>query len=227
MFSFFLVLALAVVVPSAHANIYTTAPVATTSWPAAQQATVKWQDDGNTPTLAQLGPCSIGLYAGNAQQQTLLQVISANTDVSKVNNVVWTPDATVGPDYGAYFIKFTSLALKDPAQPNFFAEAFSAKFALTGMKGTFSPVVQAEISGSSVPASLASTTPAASSTPVSVASNTPSKSVSSVVVASSPTSSASSTPTPKTTSSNGAGRIIVPGVLGATGVASIAFAFFL
>jgi hypothetical protein len=46
-----------------------TNPVASTSLPAGQQATVAWQDDGTSPTLASFGPASIGLYAGNAQQQ--------------------------------------------------------------------------------------------------------------------------------------------------------------
>jgi len=226
MFSSFLLLALVAVIPSAHANIYTTSPIASTSWPAGQQATVKWMDDANTPTLAQLGPCSIGLYAGNVQQQTLLQTISPSTDVSKIGTINWTPDATVGPNFGAYFIKFTSLALKDPAQPNFFVEAFSAHFALSGMTGTFSPIVQAEVNGSSVPASVASATAtraASSSTSASVlaSSSTSPKS------ASSTSTVTTSSPTPKTDSSNGGGRIVVPGVLGATGVAALAFAFFL
>ena len=46
-----------------------TAPVATTSWPAGQPATVTWQDDGNSPTLQSFGPCLIGLYAGSQSQQ--------------------------------------------------------------------------------------------------------------------------------------------------------------
>lgn len=46
-----------------------TSPVASTSMPAGQQATITWQDDGTSPSLASFGPASIGLFAGSQQQQ--------------------------------------------------------------------------------------------------------------------------------------------------------------
>jgi hypothetical protein len=46
-----------------------TSPVASTSMPAGQSATINWQDDGTSPSLASFGPASIGLYAGSQQQQ--------------------------------------------------------------------------------------------------------------------------------------------------------------
>ncbi|KAI0299344.1 hypothetical protein B0F90DRAFT_1727968 [Multifurca ochricompacta] len=223
MFSSLLILALAAVSSSVQANIFTTAPVATTSWPAGQKTTVAWKDDGNSPSLASFGPSLIGLYAGNVQQQTLLQVISTGVDVSQVNSVDFTPDATVGPNFNSYFIRFTSNSLKDASQPQFNAEAFSAKFTLTGMTGTFNATVQAQINGSSVPATGASSTPAASSASASTASVSKTSSNQASSVKSSSTASSSATKAP----SNGVGRIVAPSIFGATGIAAIAIAFFL
>lgn len=70
------------------------------------------------------------------------------------------------------FIRFESLAFKDPTQPQYPALAFSAKFELTGMSGNFSPDVQQQIDGASslpiggptsVPPSSTSSTPPKSS----------------------------------------------------------------
>ncbi|SRR6266851_461593 len=46
-----------------------TNPIATSSLPAGQPISITWQDDNKTPLLASFGPASIGLYAGNQQQQ--------------------------------------------------------------------------------------------------------------------------------------------------------------
>jgi len=86
MLSSLLVLSLAVVAPLARANVYVsispdlsaisglisrqvTNPIATSSLPAGQPVSITWQDDNNAPLLASFGPASIGLYAGNQQQQ--------------------------------------------------------------------------------------------------------------------------------------------------------------
>lgn len=53
-------------------------------------------DDGTTPTVAQIGVCSIDLYTGSATQQTFLQNLAASVDVSKASTVVATIDPTVG-----------------------------------------------------------------------------------------------------------------------------------
>jgi len=73
------------------------------------------------------------------------------------------------------FIRFESLAFKDPKQPQFPALAFSAKFELTGMNGKFTPEVQQQIDGaSSLPIGPTSSVsrPPSSSTP---SSSTPPK----------------------------------------------------
>jgi len=219
MLSSLLVLVLAVVAPSVHANVFVTEPTASTSWAAGQPVTITWQDDGNTPNLTAFGPCSIGLYAGSQTQQTLLQLIASNVNVASVSSQPFTPDPTVGPNYSSYFIRFTSNSLPNANQSNAFAEAFSAKFTLTGMTGTFNSTVAAEISGLSVPGGSSTPGPSGSSTG-STPGTTSSKPLTTTTVKSSSSPSSTST-------SNGAGRIVVPGVVGASGIAAIAFALFI
>ena len=85
MFSSLVGLCLAAILPSALATVYVslttipspfelilskiTAPTAATSWPAGLPATIKWQDDGNNPTLAAFGPASISLAVGSPETQ--------------------------------------------------------------------------------------------------------------------------------------------------------------
>jgi len=223
MFSSLLVFSLAALAPFAHATVFITNPIASSSLPAGKPVQITWQDDGKTPTLASFGPASIGLYAGNAQQQTLLQLIATDVDVSKVATQAWTPDATVGPNFDNYFIRFTSNSLKDASQSQFPAEAFSAKFTLTGMTGTFNSTVQAEISGSLTPSGAASTGAATSGSGATTqhASSTSGAAASTVKATTSASSAAGSS------KNNGAGHMVAPRVLCATGVAAIVFAFFL
>jgi len=144
-------------ISAAFAVPFITQPVASTTFHGGQNATVSWQDNGSNPTLAQYGPCKISIYVGNAQQQTQLQSLNANVDVSKVNSITFTPDPTIGPNSNQYFIRMESLALKDTSQPQYPAMAFSSKFTLDGMTGTFSAAISSQISGQST-APLASPT---------------------------------------------------------------------
>ncbi|CAL1709684.1 unnamed protein product [Somion occarium] len=173
---------------SAQAVIYTTSPVASTSWVAGQEQTISWQDDNTSPNLEAFGPAKVTLGVGNAITQTQLQLIVDNVDVSTTKSIVFTPDPSVGEngDGAVYFIRFESLSLKDATQPQFPALGFSAN--LTGMTGTFNTTVKQQILGAST-APLGPTSASASST----ASNTASRSASSTASRSSgaPTSSAS------------------------------------
>jgi len=153
MFSKTLYLSLAVaaaVAPQALATIFITSPVATTTCTAGQPCSVQWDDNGVPPSLAQVGPCSIGIYAGSVTQQTLLQMISPSLDVSTTASVSFNPDPSIGPNTNIYFIKFISAGLKDTAVPTAPYEQFSAKFTLAGMTGTFNSTVAAEVAGQSV-----------------------------------------------------------------------------
>jgi len=214
MFSVAKLIALAVCAQSASAALFMTSPVASSSWAAGQQQTISWQDDGNQPTLEAFGPASVSLAVGSAQQQTSLQTVIASVDVSTTSSIVFTPDPSVGANGGMYFIRIQSLSLKDATQTQYPALAFSAKFTMTGMTGTFNATVQQQIDGASgAPASggSAPTTPAPATSPS--ATTSPSKTGSST--------SGSSTPTP-------GGAAKDSGALGmvASGAAAIAGSVF-
>jgi len=164
---------------SAFATVFVTAPIASTTYNGGQSSVVNWQDDGNSPTLAAFGPAKISIYAGNAQQQTSLQLLNGSVDVSQVSSITFTPDPTIGPNSNEYFIRFESLSLKDATQPQFPALAFSAKFTLAGMTGTFSAAVLSQIQGQTTAplanpsgASVAPTTAPATTTPAPTSVNT-------------------------------------------------------
>ncbi|KAF8062236.1 hypothetical protein FPV67DRAFT_1671441 [Lyophyllum atratum] len=149
---------------SAFATVYTTSPTASSVFTGGQQATVSWQDDGKAPTLKDFGPSKVSIYAGNAQQQTLLQTIIPSVDVSTTQSIQFTPDATIGPNSNEYFIRFESLSFKDPAAPQYPALAFSAKFTMNSMTGTFSQAVLDQIKGqATAPLAGATAAPTAAS----------------------------------------------------------------
>jgi len=134
-------------VSAALAVPFITSPTASTKFTCGQQAEIKWQDSGSEPGLDKYGPSKISIYAGNAQQQTSLQLISDNTDLSKVSSVQFTPDCSVGPTGGEYFVRIESLSLKDDSPQKYPAMAFSSKFNLDNMSGKFSAAIQAQIDG--------------------------------------------------------------------------------
>jgi len=221
MLSSLLVLSLAAVVPLAQATVFITDPVATTSLAAGQQTSITWQDDGKAPSLTTFGPASIGLFVGTSSQQTLLQSIATNVDVSKANSQTWTPDPTVGPNFSSYFIRIQSISTVDPNNTQFPAQGFSAKFALTGMTGNFNSTVQAQVNGAASSAG-ASSTPAPAS-----ASGSAARASSTGTPASSAKGSSAASAAASAKSSNGAGHVTVSHILIVTGTVAITFAFFL
>ncbi|TRM66898.1 hypothetical protein BD626DRAFT_484134 [Schizophyllum amplum] len=158
-------------VSAALANVYTTSPIASTTFTGGQPATISWQDDGESPSLKDFGPAKVSIYVGNAMQQTMLQEITPSTDVSTLGSIEFTPDASIGPDSGEYFIRFESLSLKDATSPQYPALAFSAKFAMSGMSGAFSSDAQKQIDGQST-APIASQTGSSSATKAASATTT-------------------------------------------------------
>jgi len=149
---------------SVFATVFLTAPVASTTYSGGKPAVVTWQDSGSAPSLKDFGPAKISIYVGNAQQQTSLQTLNASVDVSLTNTINFTPDASIGPNSSEYFIRVESLSLKDPSQPQYPALAFSAKFTLDSMTGTFSADVQSQISGQSTAPLATQSSPAGAST---------------------------------------------------------------
>ncbi|KAG5723893.1 hypothetical protein E4T56_gene9803 [Termitomyces sp. T112] len=194
---FFKSLTLLALSASALGNVFITSPTASTTFVAGQQATINWQDDGMTPSLKDFGPAKVSVYAGNAQQQTSLQLVIPSVDVSTTQSIQFTPDPSIGPNSNQYFIRVESLNLKDSAAPQYPALAFSAKFTMNGMTGTFSNSVIDQINGQST-APLAGATSAAA--PVSKATTSPSLTTSTSHATSSATKSSAS----PTTTSNAA-----------------------
>ncbi|WVR06492.1 hypothetical protein IAU60_003523 [Kwoniella sp. DSM 27419] len=147
------------------AGVYITSPVAGTSAIGGQVIEVKWADDGNTPTVGSVGPCSVDIYTGSTNNQIKLQNLAASVDVSKTSSISATIDPSIGQDDSHYFVRFTSLNLKSPSNPQYPYEAFSAMFSISAMTGTFNSTTLAAISAgngtSSVTSSPSSKTTAA------------------------------------------------------------------
>jgi len=215
----------AALIPQALATIYVTSPVAGTICNGGTTCNVQWDDDGNPPTLATIGPCEIGLYVGSVDQQTELQQISPSLDVSQNAFVAFTPNPTDGPNDDIYFIRFTSLGYKDPSTGGLYAyEQFSAKFTLNNMSGTFNATVQNQISGATAPAASA---PAASTPAPSSTSHSSTTGLLTTTVKASSTSSKATTSASATSKSAAAPAVAAVGKLGGIlGVVVAALALF-
>jgi len=212
--STFVVLALSA---SAFANVFITNPTSSTTFNGGQSATVSWQDDGKQPTLQAFGPAIVSIYAGNSQQQTLLQTITPSVDVSTTQSVVFTPDATIGPNGNEYFIRFQSISLKDATQTQYPALAFSAKFTMAGMTGTFNATVQSQIDGQSTAPIGGTAAPASSSS----AASTSVMSTSSKASSSGSASASAAKTAAAASSTNGAEKQAGATVLAFAGVAAV------
>ncbi|GAA5912871.1 GPI anchored serine-threonine rich family protein [Sporobolomyces salmoneus] len=169
-------------------SVYIVKPDGSDSFNAGKQITVTWLDNDSKPAATEFGPSTLKLATGSNTLHTNLATLAHIADPSKQLETPIEFDASWGPESDQYFILLESDSAKDPAtnQP---LQAFSARFQLNRMRGTFPPEALAQLSGSSVPASPSSTgqqpsslLPAASSsagTAASIASSTsPSASVS-------------------------------------------------
>ncbi|WVW84879.1 hypothetical protein I302_106914 [Kwoniella bestiolae CBS 10118] len=143
------------------AGVYITAPVAGTKAIGGQVLEVKWADDGKTPTVGSIGPCSVDIYTGSVNNQVKLQNLAASVDVSKTSSISATIDPSIGQDDSHYFVRFTSLSLKSESNPQYPYQAFSAMFPISSMTGQFNATVLAAIDASN----------ATSTAPVSAASS--------------------------------------------------------
>lgn len=85
-------------------------------------------DNGDAPSVAEIGATSIDLYTGSVNQQTFLQNLAASVDVSKTSEITSTIDPSVGETGPYYFVRFRSLNLKDDKNPQYNYQAYSAKF---------------------------------------------------------------------------------------------------
>jgi hypothetical protein len=183
--------------------VYITSPVAGTVATGGQVLNVSWgeqcrghcpfdfsltpvADDGNTPTVASVGPCTVDLY-------TKLQNLAASVDVSKTSSISATIDPTVGQSGNYYFVRFTSLGLKDATNSAYYYEAFSAKFTINSMTGTFSASVLAELAANTTTSSTSAAASGSKTSAVASASSS-SKASGSVAAAAASTSKSAALP---------------------------------
>ncbi|KAI0342417.1 hypothetical protein BDW22DRAFT_1429257 [Trametopsis cervina] len=174
------IFAVAALASSAVAVPAMTAPVASTVWPAGQQQTIQWSDNGSPPTATDFGDCSVGIFVGGTTVEAEVQRIADNVAIATLTSIAFTPNPAVGPNLNEYFIRFTSNTCKDAS--GFPCEAFSAKFALSGMTGTFNSTIQSiadSASGTAPPVAAPSSSAGASVTPSSAASHSSSPSAAS------------------------------------------------
>ncbi|CEL54912.1 hypothetical protein RSOLAG1IB_07404 [Rhizoctonia solani AG-1 IB] len=208
----------AALAPAVYAGPYFTAPVAGTVCNAGQPCTITWQDDGKAPDLASFGDCSVGVYTGSAQQQSLIQNL-AITNAQTAATVQFVPDPAAGEDSKVYFIKMISLNTADPTNNLYKATAYSAMFELKGMTGKFNATVQAQIAGTAA-SSTAVVAPGGTTTADGTSSTTAKITSTRTSTSSSATGTAANA---NNAATNGAGSIAVGmSMLGATVLAAFA-----
>jgi len=174
------------------AGVFITSPTGTSSATGGQVLNIVWNDDTKPPSLAQVGPCEVGIYVGSVNVQTEVQQLSALIDVSKQTSFNATVNSDIGPNDNFYFVRFASIALTDNST-GFPYESFSAKFTLAGMSGELSPAALALVSAAASNGTVASSTPAPTATS---SGNSTSKPLSITNTASNASKTASSSATP-------------------------------
>jgi len=125
------------IVTQALANLIVTQPLSTSQCSATLACNVTWKDDGTSPSLEQIGSVSIDVCTGTQFVQTCLQNIATAYDVSNGNSVTFNPNPPIGPTGQFYFIKFSALTFRDPANPQYLWSQYSPKFTLVGMGGAY------------------------------------------------------------------------------------------
>ncbi|EKM56692.1 uncharacterized protein PHACADRAFT_253959 [Phanerochaete carnosa HHB-10118-sp] len=169
----------------AQATIFVTSPGETTTCQGGESCLVEWLEDGQTPTLSDIGACYVGLYNGNG---LLIQQIEP-VNVASTRSLQFTPDPTAGPDSSGYYINFTSVdAIGNSPQPY---TQYSPFFALEGMSGSFSAPVASDTSTLPVPSSVASAPSNTIASTISIGSNPSASSNLPSVTSSSPATASS------------------------------------
>ncbi|TIA93005.1 hypothetical protein E3P81_01162 [Wallemia ichthyophaga] len=120
----------------AAAGVWITAPIGSTKASGGEPFTVAWTDNGESPSLAELGNADIGLMIGSDTDQTLLQTLAEDVPLSSTASTLSVIDKDAGPDGNVYFVRIISKSHKDNnGNPNAY---YSARFLLEDMEGTFS-----------------------------------------------------------------------------------------
>lgn len=159
-----LVAACAIAQP-ALATIAVTSPVASTDATGGKKLDIEWQDDGKSPLVngKEWGRISIWLATGSVNTQFKLAQLASNLspDTTYVSETI---PASAGPNGKQYFLRFEGTRTDN--KTGYPIMAFSARFQLDGMTGTFNSTITAANNGATDPitgAAGASTTSSTSS----------------------------------------------------------------
>lgn len=129
-----------------------------------KRLSVEWNDDGKAPTRRDWGRVNIYLATGSRDVQYKLQTLASNVSYN-LQQADYSIDASVGPSGGYYFIRFegTNASQTGGIPPM----AFSARFNLDQMSGTFNSTIMSQLSGASGTGQLtaAAAAPSTSSAP--------------------------------------------------------------
>ncbi|GAA6013409.1 hypothetical protein JCM11491_006067 [Sporobolomyces phaffii] len=148
-------LILAALAQSVFGSVYIVKPDGSDSFNAGKRITVTWLDNESKPAASEMGPSTLYIATGSTTAHTNLATLGHISDPSKQLETPIKIDGSWGPESDQYFILLESDSAKDPTtnQP---LQAFSARFQLNRMKGTFPAAALAQLDGSSSPASSAS-----------------------------------------------------------------------
>ncbi|CAK9779479.1 hypothetical protein CC85DRAFT_288547 [Cutaneotrichosporon oleaginosum] len=124
----------------ASAAVFAARPANSTVAIAGQPFELKWIDDGQKPTLAEMGPTDIDLCVGTKEQHVCIQKVVEDYDMTQ-NKTTFTPDPSLGEDGQYYLFKYTA---GNQYEGKVF-EDFSARFFIQGMKGDFNAQADAAI----------------------------------------------------------------------------------
>ncbi|GAA5824368.1 hypothetical protein JCM10212_004003 [Sporobolomyces blumeae] len=155
------ILAGSLLVSQALASVYIVKPDGSDYFNAGKRITITWLDSEASPPASAMGPSTLYLATGSSTAHTNLATLATVDDPSKTLEVPITIDASWAPDTNQVFILLESNSAKDDStgQP---LQAFSARFRLSKMKGTFPAAALAQLeptsSGSTNDGAVASST---------------------------------------------------------------------
>ncbi|KDN51311.1 hypothetical protein K437DRAFT_221710 [Tilletiaria anomala UBC 951] len=190
-------------------TIIVTQPVASTNGKGGQKLSIEWNDDGKSPKLSSdWGRINIFLATGSQNVQFKLEQLATNL-APGLTSFRPTISKNAGPNaIKEYFLRFEGTKLQANGIPPM---AFSARFTLTGMSGSFNSTIMSANNGATDP--VTALVPTLTSSSLSTARSTP-------------TTSASTGPSSNRSNSTSAAALAAPGVdalaLGLSGAIAIA-----
>lgn len=102
--------ALLLLAGTASAAVFGARPANSTVGVAGEPFVLKWGDDGEKPTLKEMGRTEIELCVGSRANHVVVQKVASVDDMEATVNATFTPDASLGEDGQYYFFKYTATA---------------------------------------------------------------------------------------------------------------------